>query len=250
MFKHDIWNQIKHIACFAFFFSESSYGPYMNIYMNWSRKVSWKWGPVMETGNEHIQCQALLWRFSSKNKTPLISFSPQKYKPPALPFVSSKLSVFKSEISFAHQHGNSNTVRLELYHNSTAEETALHVTVNSPHLRSCFKRTGKSSETHLSQSMYGSLRVFFPRGWHVANHHPLKRRMKRDSTGLHYSKSTQRWPREEQGCLSPAKPSLQWLCYKQTRQVTEEALSLRTSPFQNLTGGGSGTLTDLPGTRW
>lgn len=72
----------------------------MNIYVNWSRKVTWKWGPVMETGMSTSNVKLGVGGSPVKQNPP-ISTSPQKYKPPALPFVSSELYIFKSEISFA-----------------------------------------------------------------------------------------------------------------------------------------------------
>lgn len=122
MFKHDIWEQIKHITCFVLLFSESFYGQYMNIYMNWSRKVTWKWGPVMETGmsTSHVKLCA---GGSPVKQDPLIPISPKSTNLRLPHFVSSELYTFSKVKYLLHQHSESNTERLELYHNSTAEET-------------------------------------------------------------------------------------------------------------------------------
>lgn len=181
-------NKRHRLLCFVFLrkFLRLS----MNIYVNWSRKVTWKWGPVMETG------------MSTSNVKLCVGGSPVKQNPPSpLPPKSTNLQLSPlsalnctfSKVKYPlHQHSKSNTARLELDHNSTAEETALCITANSPHIRSCFKNTGKSSETHLSQPRYGSLSVFPKEAnmWQIITHW-MKRRMKQtEKDGLRYSEPT------------------------------------------------------------
>lgn len=48
----------------------------------------------------------------------------------------------------------------------------------------------------------------------------------------------QRWHQEEQGALSPAKPCLQWLCYKQTRVSGWGSLVLADAPLSKPLGWG------------
>lgn len=75
-FQHDIWDQIKHITCFVSFFSESVYGQYMNIYMNWSRKVAWKWGQWRTRTWAHPTSSSAL-AVLQENKTPSSPFPPK-----------------------------------------------------------------------------------------------------------------------------------------------------------------------------
>lgn len=89
---------------------------------------------------------------------------------------------------------------------------------------------------------------------YLANHHILKRRTKQtDSTGLHYLESTIDVASGRTGWAAPvtsqARPCLQQFCYwtNRAQRVTERALSLLTSSFQNLTGGESCKMTNLPG---
>lgn len=150
MFKHDIWDQIKHITSFVLLFSESFYGQYMNIDMNRSRKVTWKWGPVMETGmsTSHVK----LCAGGSPVKQDPSSPFPPKVQTSGSPTLSAlnyirfqKWNIFlASTVNQIQNNLSSTTIQQQ-------RKLALYITVNSPHIRSCFRNPGKSRATHLSQ---------------------------------------------------------------------------------------------------
>lgn len=113
-------NKTHHFLCFAFL--RKFLWPVHEYIHEPVQKGHLEVGSSDGNGHEHIPCQALRWRFSSKTR-PLISISPKSTNLWLPHFVSSELYTFSKVKYLSRQHSESNTEQLELYHNSTAEET-------------------------------------------------------------------------------------------------------------------------------